>query len=539
MRAAIYARYSSDRQSERSIEDQIAVCRERAISDGMEVVEIYTDAAISGAYISNRPGLQKLLSDAKNGRFDVVIAEALDRLSRSQKDTAGIHEEFEFLGVQLITLSEGRVDELHIGFKGTINAVFLRELKMKIRRGMKGRVRDGLSGGGLAYGYRVVHQFDDRGNPIRGLREPDETEASVVRRIFDEYVQGKSPRAIARDLNHDGIPGPKGGQWNASTINGNKTRRNGILLNEAYIGFLVWNRTTMVKNPSTGKRVHRINPSDQWEVAEVPEWRIIDDETWSKAQALKARAGSQHASKQQRPKRPLSGLLYCGECGGAYTVTGPNRLGCSAHREKGTCKNGRTVRIDALEDHVFDGLKKQLMKPERMEEMVRQVHAKIKDHSKRAASRSREINKALAAADAKKHKLIKAIEDGLYDQELKRTYQAIMAEEHRLNDELETLAEPPTVQMIPNLPEVYAAKIADLQEALNRDDARQTATNILRSIFAKVVIHPGEKRGEFSTEIHTLLPGVLGLADIPDSGEPGFMDLVVAEEGFEPPTHGL
>ena len=84
MRTAIYARYSSDLQSETSIDDQVRLCRERALQDGMTVVEVFTDYAISGGHLNNRQGMLSLLDQAKKNSFDVVIAEALDRMSRDQ-----------------------------------------------------------------------------------------------------------------------------------------------------------------------------------------------------------------------------------------------------------------------------------------------------------------------------------------------------------------------------------------------------------------------------------------------------------------------
>jgi DNA invertase Pin-like site-specific DNA recombinase len=86
MRAAIYARYSSDLQSTASIEDQIRLCRERVAHENGTAIEVYTDYAISGSSLKNRPGIRALLNDAKSRRFDYVIAEALDRISRDQED---------------------------------------------------------------------------------------------------------------------------------------------------------------------------------------------------------------------------------------------------------------------------------------------------------------------------------------------------------------------------------------------------------------------------------------------------------------------
>src|ERR1700732_2041630 len=152
MRAVIYARYSSDLQREASIEDQIRLCRKRIEQDGWEYLHAYTDRALSGAS-ALRPAYQRLLEDARHGQFDVVVAEALDRLSRDQEDVAGLFKRLHFAGVRLFTLAEGEITELHIGLKGTMNALFLKDLAEKVRRGLAGRIHQGRSGGGLCYGY--------------------------------------------------------------------------------------------------------------------------------------------------------------------------------------------------------------------------------------------------------------------------------------------------------------------------------------------------------------------------------------------------
>ena len=200
MRAVIYARYSSDNQRDASIEDQIRLCRKRVDREGYSLTEVYTDHAVSGA-TTLRPGYQKLLEDARNGAFDIVIAEALDRLSRDQEDVAGLYKQLSFAGVTLLTVAEGEINELQIGLKGTMNALYLKDLADKTRRGLEGRVRQGRSGGGRSYGYEVVREADEAGEPVRGGRKINEAEAAVVRRIFDHFSSGLSPRQIAKRLN--------------------------------------------------------------------------------------------------------------------------------------------------------------------------------------------------------------------------------------------------------------------------------------------------------------------------------------------------
>ncbi len=212
LRAAIYARYSSDLQRDASIEDQVRVCKRRIEAENWLLAGTYTDHAVSGS-IRLRPGYQKLLEDARAGRFDVVVAEALDRLSRDQEDVAALHKHLAFARVQLITVAEGAITELHVGLKGTMNALFLKDLGQKVRRGLEGRVREGRSGGGLCYGYDVVREFDGRGNPVYGARKINETEAAIVRRMFAEFAGGSSPRAISLRLNAERAPGPHGRAW--------------------------------------------------------------------------------------------------------------------------------------------------------------------------------------------------------------------------------------------------------------------------------------------------------------------------------------
>jgi site-specific DNA recombinase len=163
MRAVIYARYSSDSQRASSIEDQLRLCKEFVARQGWTLQQVYRDAAMSGAS-SLRPGYQALLECARNADCDVVVSEALDRLSRDQEDVAGLFKRLQYAGVRLVTLAEGEISELHVGLKGTMNALFLKDLADKTRRGLRGRVEAGSSGGGLTYGYDVSRRCSGAAN---------------------------------------------------------------------------------------------------------------------------------------------------------------------------------------------------------------------------------------------------------------------------------------------------------------------------------------------------------------------------------------
>jgi site-specific DNA recombinase len=206
-----------------------------------------------------------------------------------------------------------------------MNALFLKDLAIKTHRGIEGRVRQGKSGGGRAYGYCVVDRRASDGTPIRGDREINEREAVIIRRIFAEFAAGKSPRAIARDLNQEGLKGPSSKPWRDTTIRGHAARRTGILRNDLYVGRLLWNKQSYRRNPDTGKRVARPREEREHIVTDVPELRIVDQSVWeavqSRLDAIRASPGSQKLRrsefwKHRRPRHLLTGLVACGECGG-------------------------------------------------------------------------------------------------------------------------------------------------------------------------------------------------------------------------------
>jgi site-specific DNA recombinase len=152
-RGVIYARYSTDLQNERSIEDQIALCRTFAARENLKVVDVYEDRACSGASIMGREGLLRLLEGAREKAFNFVIVEALDRLSRDMEDLAGIHKRLSFLGIEIRAVHEGVVNTVLVGLRGLVGQLYREDNAHKIRRGQAGRVGQGLNAGGLTYGY--------------------------------------------------------------------------------------------------------------------------------------------------------------------------------------------------------------------------------------------------------------------------------------------------------------------------------------------------------------------------------------------------
>ncbi len=563
-RVALYARYSSDNQREASIEDQLRICREQAKREKWKIVGTYKDAGISGASMILRPGIQALLQDAQAGQFDIVLAEALDRISRDQADVATFYKHLKFAGVPIVTLSEGEISELHVGLKGTMNALFLKDLAAKTHRGIRGRVEDGKSGGGLCFGYNVVKQLDARGDPIRGDREINEAEASVVRRIFREFAAGVGPRTIARTLNEEGVPGPAGKLWSDTTIRGHVKRGTGLVNNELYIGRLIWNRLRYIKDPSTGKRVSRLNPESEWIIKDVPELRIVNDELW---QSVRVRQGEiaekfanvteavrKHHKKNRlngtrRPKSLLSGLVFCGCCGGPYSLRGADRFACSNHISKGACSNSRTIPREELEARVLSGLKDRMMAPEIVEEAMR-AYAEETNRLNRERRSSGDAWKAeLVKIEKQIRGIIEAIKAGMFHENMKAEMDTLEARKTELNALLADAPED-TPDILPSASAIYAKKVSALTKALNRKEERQEAAETLRGLIEKISLTPGPERGEIYATLHGELGTILNWTEgqvigksakttKPAADATGLSLSVVAGAGFEPATFRL
>jgi site-specific DNA recombinase len=548
-RVALYARYSSDNQREASIADQLKLCRIHAERQGWTIVDSYQDSAVSGASLV-RSGVQALLADALRGRFDVVLAEALDRISRDQEDVAGVFKRMMFADVKMITLSEGEISHLHVGLKGTMNALFLKDLADKTRRGLRGRVEAGKSGGGLCYGYEVVKRADAAGEPIYGERRILNGEADIIRRIFREFANGVSPRRIAIDLNEEGMSGPRGRPWGDTTIRGHVSRGTGIVNNELYIGRLVWNRQRYIKDPSSGKRVSRSNPESEWITAEVPELRIVDDVLWQAVRARQAElatifaattngireARAKRFNETRRPAFLLSGLLTCGSCQGRCGVILQDRYGCLNHHRRGACDNNRTIRRPVIEQRALAGLTEKLVSADAVAEAVRAYHSEMNRLNQERRALSQADRQALAKIERAIASMITAIEDGLYQPAMKARMGELEQQKAEIVARL-SVDEPQLPDVNPNIAEIYRRKVARLTDALSDPQTNQEAAMALRSLIGDIVLTPGTTRGEVHATLRGELMSILDFAagrNTPRTSVPRVITNAVASPRFEP-----
>ncbi len=523
-RAAVYARYSSDNQRDASIEDQVRQCKTRIEKERWTLTQVYSDAAISGATVL-RPGYQKLLEDARNGAFDVVVAEALDRLSRDQEDVAALYKQLSFSDVKLITLAEGEINELHVGLKGTMN---LKDLAQKTKRGLEGRVLQGKSGGGRAYGYDVAKIHDEHGERVRGNLSINQAEALIVRHIFEDYAKGRSPRAIAIALNKASTAAPSGKGWTHSTVIGNRKRGTGILNNQLYVGKRVWNRLSFRKDPTTRKRVSKLNPPEEWVVMDVPDLRIIDDALWTQTQDLQnSRTREPRADINQfpdwqhrRPKHLFSGLIKCAECGGGISLVSRVYYGCSARRNKGTCKNRLTVRLDRLEEAVLLGLQERLLTPELTKAFVQEYTREINRLRAESTANHDGTKKQLVTMNRQIDNIVDAVATGQASVALLCRLEKLELEKKELENDL-TGPTPELVRFHPNVADLYVSKVNSLRNALNEDGAREEAAQILRGLVDEIRLHPIDD--QLQIELIGDLATLLGFAEKKggDSKKPG------------------
>lgn len=554
LRAVIYARFSTDMQRDASIDDQIRSCRDYAARQGLVVVEVYSDKAISGASLM-RSGIQKLLRDAQGNVFDVVLSEALDRLSRNQADIASIYQKLQFREVMIETVSEGAISEMHIGLKGTMNSLFLKDLAVKTHRGLKGRALAGKSAGGKAYGYQNILQYDASGEPIRGDRKIDPTAANIVRRIFKDYATGVSPKKIAETLNSEGVPGPSGRDWGASTLHGNRERGTGILNNELYVGRQIWNRLAYIKDPETGKRISRLNPESDWVITDVPNLRIVEQDLWD---AVRARQGAMKSKNtgtpiwdRRRPRTLFSGLLKCGGCGGGFSKVSQTSFGCSSARNKGKaiCDNRTTIGQAELERLVLDALQNNLMDQEALAVFCEE-YARERNRLQADASANRTfLERELALAKKDHAKLIDAIIAGIPAEQVKDRMLTLDARRIELEGQLAREAAPSPIRIHPKMAETYRAQITMLIAQLQNPDGMLEAKEGLRGLIDRIVLQPSPTGGKLSIHLEGALAALLllslgakqqkGLSDKAQAFESIEEIKLVAGVGFEPTTFRL
>ena len=400
IRAAIYARFSSENQRPESIEDQVFMCR-KAVNERAFVVldeHVYTDEAESGASWT-RPGLDRLCESARNHRFDVVVIDDLSRLARDSYLMTRLLLDFQYEGIRVVSVADG-VDtadphsKLLAQLHGIFNEQYLQGLRDKTMRGLIGQKQRGLILAEAGFGYRsysvgaVRYDKAGRARPEGHKARIDPDEAAVVLRIFEEYAAGESVSGIVRRLNREAVPGRYRSSKGWST--GSVTR---ILDQEKFIGVWTWNKGGKRRDPRTGRQCSYEKPESEWIVFHDESLRIVPQALWERVRARRATArgvwpggkGRRGFSKDQGgrvqvfPEHLLSGAMVCGECGRSIVLVsgkGDGYYGCASGRNEG-CDNRVKIPRLLAEKIIVDAVQQRLADPSAIQYVFNRLQKEV------------------------------------------------------------------------------------------------------------------------------------------------------------------
>lgn len=346
----IYARYSSDKQTENSIDGQLRACREYCAQKGFSVVGEYIDRAMSGTD-DNRPDFQRMIKDAEKQRFAFIIVYRFDRFMRNRYDSAIYKKRLEQFGVRVLSISEQVSD----GDEGIIlesiyeamDEAYSRRLSKITKRGMREAAEKGLwTGGNVPLGYKVENQklvIDEHG-------------ARAVRIMYEMFAEGKTKTQIATHLNGQGFRTKTGKLWNATNLTV-------PLSNSMYYGDYTYH------DPEQGDIVR-----------ECP--AIITKELYDKAQMYVEQGKRMYGRKaSETVEFMLSGKLFCGHCGSAMVGdSGTSRSGekhyyysCGKKKKRLNNCDKKAEKKDFLEWYVCEQTVQYILTDEGIEEIARRV----------------------------------------------------------------------------------------------------------------------------------------------------------------------
>ena len=405
--AVIYARYSSHRQDEQSIEGQLHVCHDYAKRNGYTVVNEYIDRAISGRS-DDRPQFQQMIADAKKRAFQYVIVYKLDRFTRNRYDSAIYKHKLKQCGVKLLSAMEQIGDNPEsIILEAVLEAsaeYYSLELAQKVRRGrIESAGKGKFVGGTVPLGYRAEN----------GYLVLDEQRAPYVRQMFELYADGIPKRQIIDDLNRRGFRNRQG-----KPLDHNAIHR--VLRSEKYIGVL----------EQSGVRVEGGCPA------------IIDRATWERVQArldLMRRSGAKSPPTAE-VEYLLTGKVFCGACGmSMHGVSGTGKTGntwyyyqCTGRRKKRNGCTKKHEKKDFLEWYVVEQTVEYILAPERVRIIAAAV---VSEYEKEfGADQVRQLEDRIAALGREIEKYIDAVVD------LPKAARASLYDKiQRLTDEKEAL----------------------------------------------------------------------------------------------------
>ena len=438
MKAAIYARRSTDEHQAESLNVQTQEAKRYIVGKGWTVAEehIFTDDAISRAEFKKRPSLLAMLNAAARGDFEMVVVRDETRLGGDMYRTGLVIQDLIDAGVRLfyyftdeeITL-DGAVDKFLIAARNFAAELEREKTAQRTREHLLLKARRGLNVGGRVFGYDNIEVIEG-GRRVRVEYRINEVEAAIIIEIFRRYAAGEGLRAIVKDLNDRRIPPPRAGKrgtgsWSPGAVHA-------MLRRERYRGVLLWGREGKAYKGGTRVRVDR--PAADWVRVEAPELRIIDEQLWEAVQARTSnrKRPNGRSTVGRKPRFMLSGLSKCSECSGPIQVTnrkwGQSNIKvyvCAWHRTRGeaVCTNSFARPVDAVDGAVIEWIQENLLQERmvlvalkklraRLEQRARTSHHEIPKLEAEARKLKTEIDRltnALVSTDDKPEAVVKAM----------------------------------------------------------------------------------------------------------------------------------
>lgn len=492
MKVAIYSRYSTDSQDVTSIAGQTANCESLCVREGFEIAGRYADEGISGND-DQRPEYRKLLAAMERGEYEAIICDETSRATRNQAELHRLVAELRFRDQYLITCdgvdtrSEGA--EILLSVKAAIDTMESRKIGYRTHRSLRERHKAGHAAGGRIYGYTTVQDGEYRKRVI------DPEQAAVVQKIFEWYAEGDSAKTIARKLNEAGIPSPSGKPlgWPHTTIIGCRSKASGILRNSIYVGRPAWGKRMNKRRPGTANKLQKRRPEAEWDIFEDESLRIISDDVWNKVKARLDRPA--RAVKNGRPPRYLlSGLIKCASCGGHYTLFNGRSYRCSSQQNgrDSFCSQTRHLYRPKLERRLLGGIKEQLLAPELVKAMAKQIRQRAKAPRRDNTAEIKKLDKQIADVVDTLVTVGKSA--------------ALTAKLKELEARRDRLANQATVTpMVAGAEDTWKRIAADLEDLKDyaEPDQVEKARSIIHKIVGEVVV---EEAGE-AVQIHASVTG--------------------------------
>lgn len=322
VRAAIYARISSDDGTALGVGRQVADCRALAETKGWHVCETFVDNDVSASSGKTRPEYVRLLAALQEGRADALVVWDIDRLTRTPRELEDVVDLADRHGVALASVG-GEVDlatpqgRLTARLKGNVARHEVEQQSRRLKRKFQERAEAGKPHGKVAYGYqrRAVH--DDAGQVVGSVELLDEAEAAVIREGARRLLAREPMRRVVVDLNARGVSTPRGGSWDSTML-----------------------RQVLLRQRNAGRRVHR------GEVIGNGDWpALLDEDTFDRLHAMLTDP-ARRTTRGNEVKHLLSGIARCGleDCDGTMRVTNARTHGTRRAPTSYNCRKCNRVR---------------------------------------------------------------------------------------------------------------------------------------------------------------------------------------------------